>query len=343
MNRMDKDKIVVITQMDDAHADDVISTLQHTGHDPIRLNTDDLPMNATMSLSLERNNLSWEGSIEILTNGRAIDADAVRSIWWRRPAGFGLPTDLSEQEREFASDEIDAALRGLWASLDCYWISHPENIRQASWKVEQLQRAARLGFGIPRTLITTDPEQARAFYDSCDGQMIFKVLTDPFLGAPKMVQKHPDQSPPEPYHIGTTLITDSELDLLDAVRLTPCIFQEYVPKQLELRVTIIGDEIFGAAIHSQADERTSIDWRNYDADIPYHVAHLPTEVAERCLAFVRSYGLNFSSMDLILTPEEQYVFIENNPNGQFIFVEHRVPELGMTEALASCLKRGTSS
>src|SRR4051812_27405762 len=183
----------------------------------------------------------FSASIEILTNGRRIEAEQIRSVWWRRPAAFGLPADLSLQEREFATDEIDHMLRGLWASLDCYWLSHPERIRQASWKGEQLRRAARFGFEGPRTLITTDPDQARDFFAAVAGQMVFKVMTDPYLGAVTMSQKSP-QEYLEPYQAMTTLITESELDLLDSVRLVPCLFQEYVPKAVELRVTVIGDE-----------------------------------------------------------------------------------------------------
>jgi glutathione synthase/RimK-type ligase-like ATP-grasp enzyme len=339
---MDKSRIVIVTQIDDPHTDDVILALQEMGHEPVRLNTDDIPSNIVMSLGFENGDNNWRGSIKVLANGLVIEVDAIRSVWWRRPAEFGLPNDLSEQEREFASDEIDHALQGLWASLDCYWISHPDLIRRASWKGEQLRRAARLGFEVPRTLITTDPDEARAFYDVCDGRMIFKVMSDPFLGGPKAARKHPDL-PIEHYESSTTLVTESELTQLDTVRLVPCMFQEYVPKHLELRVTVIGDEIFAAEIHSQADERTSIDWRHYDVDIPYRAAALPVEVAERCLALVRSYGLNFSAIDLILTPDGRYVFVENNPNGQFIFVEKLVPELRMTEALATCLIRGANN
>ena len=120
----------------------------------------------------------------------------------------------------------------------------------------------------------------------------------------------------------------------------PCLFQEYVPKKLELRVTVIGDEIFAAEIHSQEHAETSVDWRNFDVDIPFRAVSLPPLVTERVLDFVKSYGLNFSAIDMIVTPDDRYVFIENNPNGQFIFVEDRVPELGMTDALAACLIRG---
>ena len=340
---MTRNQIVIVSNIEDPHTDEVLQVLQEMGHEPIRLNTNDIPFNTTMSLGWGKDMSAGNGSIIIRTNGRVIDTENIRSIWWRRPRAFRFPANFTEREREFAKDEIQHVLRGLWASLDCYWISYPEHIRQASWKGHQLQRAAQLGFDIPRTLITTDPQEARAFYDACDGRIVYKVLTDPYLGAPKIAEKHPDQPPPEAYGTRTTVITPSELALLDSVQSVPCLFQEYIPKRVELRVTVIGDEIFAAEIHSQTHDKTRIDWRHYDVDIPYQKATLPMEVAERCLALVKSYQLNFSAIDLILTPDERYVFLENNPNGQFIFVEERIPELRMTEALAACLIRGANS
>jgi len=287
------------------------------------------------------NDSPFEAKIDVLTSGRTMTADAVRSVWWRRPGSFGLPDDFSLREREFATDEIEHALRSMWASIDCYWMSEPECIRRASWKGEQLLRARRLGFRVPRTLVTTDPDEAQQFFYSCDKHMVFKVMTDHFLGAVKVLEKYPGEEI-ESYEAMTTLVTESDLDMLDSVRVSPCLFQEYVPKKLELRVTVIGEELFAAEIHSQENDETSVDWRNYDVDIPYRAAKLPGPVAERCLALVRSYGLNFSAIDLIVTPDDHYVFVENNPNGQFIFVEERVPELGMTDALAACLVRGAN-
>ncbi len=338
---MSKDQIVIVTQTDDPHTDEVILALERMGHEPVRLNTDEIPTDSLISMSWDNEGEPFQARIDVLTSGRTMDAGSVRSVWWRRPSFFGLPGDLSLQENEFATDEIDHALRSMWASLDCYWISEPERIRQASWKGEQLLRARRLGFEIPRTLVTTDPDQARDFFHSCGKQMIFKVMTDPFLGAAGVARRHPEEYF-EPYETPTTVVTEADLDLLDSVRIAPCLFQQQIPKKVELRVTVIGDEIFAAQIHSQDNERTAVDWRHYDVDIPYTVAALPADVADRCLALVKSYGLNFSAMDIIVTPDDRYVFVENNPNGQFIFIEDKVPELAMTDALAACLIRGAN-
>lgn len=338
-----QDQIVIVTRMDDPHADNVIIKLQETGHEVVRLNTDDIPENVSMSFVMGFSGTNWRGGIDILTNGRRIDVDEIKSVWWRRPGGFRLAPDFSAQEREFAREEIDHVLRGIWSTLDCYWISYPEHIRQASWKGTQLQRAAEFGFDVPRTLITSSPDDARAFYGECKEQMIYKVMTDPFLGAQKVAETEPEQISPEIYSASTTLISEAELALLESTRLVPCLFQEHLPKKSELRVTVIGDDVFAAEILSQEHEETRLDWRNYDIDVEFHRADLPVDVADRCFRLAKSYELNFSAMDLILTPDGRYVFLENNPNGQFIFVEDRVPELRMTDALAACLVRGANS
>jgi glutathione synthase/RimK-type ligase-like ATP-grasp enzyme len=167
-------------------------------------------------------------------------------------------------------------------------------------------------------------------------------MSTPFLGAVNTSQRHPGERI-QPYQSRTTLVTDDSLDMLDSVRAVPCLFQEHVPKKMDLRITVIGEKIFAAEIHSQQDEQTALDWRSFSVDIPYRAAELPGPVAEKCLALVRSYGLNFSAIDMIVTPDDRYVFVENNPNGQFIFVENKVPELAMTDELAACLVRGSNT
>lgn len=330
-------QIVIVTEELDLHTDAAILMLEKKGYEPVRLHTADIPLKSLMSFAL--NSTDWTGAIEV--NGRVIDFSNIRSVWWRRPAPYQLPSQLSNWERLFASKEIKHTLDGLWASLDCYWMSFPHNICLANWKLGQLKRAAKLGFEVPRTLITTEPAQVQAFYEECNGNIIYKVISDPYL-APNVVSYDSEEGL-TPLGVYTKLIGKAELAVLDTICLAPCQFQEYVSKQLELRVTVIGDEVFPVEIHSQAHENTRVDWRHYDVEIPYCKATLPVDVAERCLTLVKSYGLNFSAIDLILTPDGRYVFLENNPNGQFLWLEQMVPELRMMEALTACLIRGSNT
>ncbi len=282
---MTRDQIIIVTQRDDPHADDVIIALERMGCGAVRLNTDEIPESARISMRWEHDR-PFEATIDVLSSERKMSAGSVRSVWWRRPASFALPSSLSIRETEFATQEIDHALWSLWSSLDCYWVSEPARIRQASWKGEQLVRARRLGFEVPRTLVTTDPDAARQFFAACGNQMVFKVMSDPTLGAQSLYRQDPELQL-ESYDVMTTVVTEAELDMLDSVLIAPCLFQEYVPKKVELRVTVIGDEVFAAEIHSQEHEETSVDWRNLAVDIPFRAASLPPLVTERILSFDR--------------------------------------------------------
>lgn len=326
-----------MTNQDDIHADTVIRTLWGMGGEPVRLNTDEIPQHTMLSLEVADR---VEGSIELSFNGLVIDPERIRSVWWRRPEPFRLPDGLSEWEEEFAQRELEQAYRGLWSALDCYWMSHPDAIDRAQWKLGQLRCAADLGFEIPRTLVTSDPQRALDFHAECGGALVFKVMTGPFMAAERLIQRHPDAAQPEAVQTLTTLVGDAELAQIDSIRTVPALFQEHVAKRMELRVTVIGDDLFVAEIDSQADERTRLDFRADYGAIAMRPGTLPDDVAARCLALVRGYGLNYSAIDLILTPDGRYVFLESNPNGQFAFVEELVPELPLAEAVAACLYRG---
>lgn len=332
--------VVLVTEKTDYHADDVVRAMKKLGSEPIRVNADNIPQQT--EITLFHNRSLWNGGFVIKTNGRIVDINNIKSIWWRHAETYTFSEQLSEQEREFAKGELNHLLYGLWECVDAYWISHPRCIRNASWKLEQLKRATTLGLSVPKTLISSNPDEVRVFYESCQGKMIFKVMTDIFLGSYKQPRIN-EQGRLEVQGVHTTLITEELLENISSVMYLPCLFQEYIPKLFEYRVTIIGDDLFAAEIHSQAHMNTSIDWRHYDIQIPYRKGEMPISIQEKCMNLTKAYGLNFNTIDMIFTPEGEFVFLENNPNGQFIFIERMIPEFRMTEALASCLIRGSNA
>jgi glutathione synthase/RimK-type ligase-like ATP-grasp enzyme len=101
-------------------------------------------------------------------------------------------------------------------------------------------------------------------------------------------------------------------------------FQPYVEKAFELRVVVMGEKIFAAKMDSQADEASRIDWRGGNPD--HEIFELPAEVKAALHRLMDSFGLNFASLDMIVTPDDEYVFLELNPNGQWLWLEH---ELGL--------------
>jgi glutathione synthase/RimK-type ligase-like ATP-grasp enzyme len=89
-------------------------------------------------------------------------------------------------------------------------------------------------------------------------------------------------------------------------------------------VTVVDDHVFAAAIHSQECPATTVDWR---VDIPggatlrHEAVELEPHVAEACRQITGMLGLRYSAIDLIRTTEGGVVFLEVNPNGEWMWLE----------------------
>ena len=138
----------------------------------------------------------------------------------------------------------------------------------------------------------------------------------------------------------TLVVSTRDVGYAGALRRGPVIFQAYVPKRLELRVTVVGSAVFAAEIHSQHTRRTRHDWRRYDHyQTPLGRHALPDDVAGRCRRLVAELGLCYGAIDLILTPDGRYVFLEINPNGQYLWIEEATG-LPISDALCDLLMAG---
>ncbi|MBV1776483.1 hypothetical protein KSF73_12265 [Burkholderiaceae bacterium DAT-1] len=328
---MDRPHILIISNSMDLHADLVEIRLNALGAPTFRINLDCYPRDYRLNHAWMQHDMLR--TIRHLPSGHMINLDDVGAVWLRKSGEFAFTSDdLGAQEIAYARQEAEHALFGLLYTLDCYWMSHPLALRGAMWKGEQLQRAVRFGFLIPDTLVSNHPEAVVQFRSAIRGDMVFKALSSPHLGAesvPEDVQVNTG--------IGTTVVDDDMMTHIDAVAELPCHFQAYIPKAYELRVTVIGQHVFAAKILSQQDERTRIDCRDMHAEIPYEAYILPPALEQRCRDFVHSYKLQYGAIDLIVTPDGECVFLENNPVGQFLYIEELIPQFRMIDTLAHTL------
>jgi len=327
-------KVLIVTNSHDLHADLVAAKLEAGGQAPFRLNLDAFPRDYQICLWFADGVL--RGTIRHAGEAAWLDLGHVGAVWMRKPGDHAFASDdLSAQELAFARLETEHALFSLIYTLDCYWMSHPVALRGAQWKGEQLQRAARMGFRIPDSLITNVPDAVRRFRGDIAGDLVFKAMSSPMLAAERVAADQRTVG-----QLSTTIVDQAMMDNVEAVAEMPCHFQQYIPKQYELRVTVIGEQVFAAKIHSQDDERTAIDSRDMSAPIRYEAATLPAVLRQRCVDFVRSYDLAYGALDLIVTPDDDVVFLENNPVGQFLYIEQLIPEFKMTDAVADALVEG---
>ena len=301
--------VLIVTSGEDAHVGLVRPLLDAAGARCVVLDTDALGAGCAIHVRPRdgRLEVTFELAAELL-HGRDVGA-----VWWRRP---GLPLGpldgLAAGARRFAEQEWTRFVQGALRLLDCHWVSHPDAIRAAGYKLVQLARAADHGLRIPDTYAGASPAALRPLAAG-HGQIVAKVVGH---GPPIA-----DDSEPA-YRVPTQRFDAADLPADAAIAAAPAIYQGYVRKRRDVRVTVVGDTLHAATIHSQGTPVTEVDWRRADAyTLPHARARLPDAVAERCLALTHAFGLRFAAIDLILTPDGEYVFLELNPNGQWGWIQ----------------------
>lgn len=318
--------ILILTHKIDLCADLAIPKLQERGHSAIRVNIEDYPLDITLTYYLNE-----EPSPHLTVYGKTYDLSAVKSVWYRVPFEYSA--------RRWAEDYqlthfIESSCNHLWYPLElflnCFWLDRPLAVVRASYKLHQLETASRVGLRIPRTCVTNNPGVVRRFYDSVNGNMAVKTVCGGGIHAENKV-----------YVVYTNVVSASDMGNIESVRECPCQFQEYVQKQFELRVIVVGNKTFAVEIHSQQSEKTKHDWRHYDLENVAHRHHeLPTDIHARCIALTRSLGLNYGAIDMIVTPDGEYVFLEINPTGQYQWLE-ALTGLPITDSIVEALICGT--
>lgn len=319
--------IVIVTNREDYTADYLILELQRRQIDYVRFNVEDFPQHARIAWSLRGGKL--DGYFEFPK--RRVDFSEIKSIWYRRPVPPVPSSGITDSTNfEFAATESQAALDGLWRSLDCFWVSHPDNLRRAEIKLYQLKVATGLGFEIPATIVTNDPTEARSFYQDQVGSVIYKPLQRSRLIRGDDVSL-----------IYSNPVGPQDFESLDRVLYAPVLLQKYVPKDVEIRATVIGGQVLTVEIHSQDIPESRHDWRRGDTASLRHQAHqLPKDTEAKCVTLVDTLGLAFGAIDLIKTPDGEYVFLEINPNGQWAWIQQLCPEIPLRETLVDLLVRG---
>jgi glutathione synthase/RimK-type ligase-like ATP-grasp enzyme len=311
--------ILIISSPEDVHAQAVADELRRMGRPERLLNLADFPLKMSLTAWLDDRRSDFRLTFP---DGTRLAMDEVTAVWWRRPQAFGFPPEIKDPaHRHFAQSEASTAFQGMYQASSALWVNDVVRDAAAAHKPWQLKLAREADLAIPETLITNDPEEARAFWQRYPGDVIYK----PFL---------------QTYHAWreTRRIRSEEEALADAVRLTPVLFQRFVPAVCDLRVTVIGERIFAAAARA---EEYDVDIR-FNLGAQYRPHKLPVEVEEKLFQLMRRLGLEYGAVDFRLTPEGEYVFLEVNPAGQFLYIE-KATEQPIARAFAEHLARGAAT
>ena len=317
------DVVLVVTEPMDPHADQVIRKLNDLEVPVFRLHTEEFPL-GDVRVSVRP---SADGLVgDVSAGGRTFRTTDLRAAWYRRPRPPWLRGTLPAGMVRFVSTQARATLAALWQAIpENRWVASPAALLRADVKALQLVHAARAGLAIPDTLITNDPARARGFRAGQAGGCC----------AAKALQVEVTNSADGYRTPFTAVWADDAIAEDRSIEMSPTIYQEYLEKLVELRCVVMGDEIYCAEMDTQSRPATRLDSR-LDPDIPMRPHRLPPEVEAAVARLVASFGIRTASMDLVLRPDGRYVFLDLNPNGQWLWIEERAG-LPLSDAMARLL------
>ena len=290
--------ILVVSVADDLHANVILGKLAERGYKKSHLIASDL-IASSQSISM---NITGDGNDGFLVEGgRRISLREAKVLWLRRPRAVQhLDTSLhTEKSRELINNDCRVGLNGLITStFRGKWISAPAATQQASDKVFQLLAASSGGFRIPATLVSQNRDEVVEFYERHGRNIVVKTLAgtnNDFLL--------------------TRQLSDPRSIAADSFNVCPAIYQENIPGSDHIRLNVFGDRSLAALIRS-----TKLDWRP-DLRVPVTAWPVPAELHRKARGVLDNLDLEMGAIDLKITPSGELVWLEVNPQGQFLFLD----------------------
>ncbi|KFN42542.1 MvdC/MvdD family ATP grasp protein [Arenimonas oryziterrae] len=328
-------RTLIVADPWDIHARAVAWGLESAGEDSVVLYTHDFPQKSAISLHFdsETTRSGADDAVEFscARNYRAMTLEDADAIWLRRWYQPIASPDLHPADSRFSQAESGEFMRATMHMLDereRFWVNPLQAKLRADRKPVQLLNAKAVGLRIPKTLFSNDPEQIRGFFRQHGGRAIYKPLTAACWVAEEKV-----------HATFTSVLTEDLLRNDASLSNAPGIYQEFLDKAYELRITVIGRSVFAARLDSQKDGFYLTDWRanQLDNEIQCDVYALPPEIEAKCLALMTRLGLVFGCIDIVVTPAGEYVFLEVNEMGQFIWLEDMNPGLPLLDCFVKFL------
>jgi glutathione synthase/RimK-type ligase-like ATP-grasp enzyme len=327
---LDKMNILVATIYGDLHAVAVDIALSKQGHSITRWFPALLPTSGSISFSIKMGCMKTRlGLLPDLESSRSFDH---YDVLWNRRVGIPITKHLplSEADKEPAKSDlyrtVSSYLRHIsqtTVAINCF-----DAARIAEDKIHQLSIACKAGLRTPETLLSNNPEDIHRFLLQTDSTYICKPLF------PIVWQ----QAGGQVAMAMTSRLQTDDLPADEILQAGPMILQKEVKKAHEIRVTCMGGFLHAVRLNSQINQSSSLDWRAVNPSLlKMEETILPTKLADQCLEILAGLNLHFGCIDLIVDPSGEYIFLEVNQMGEFLWIEKFSRNIPMLDHFCSFL------
>ncbi len=237
----------------------------------------------------------------------------------RRPLDYLTSlTDTRINSNIYRAREYREIVFSLFSDQNSTWINHPDVLQVSSKKILQLQFTSVQQFPSPASIITNEIEELRAFCDSHHS----------VIGKPLASHKSYNEKNIFTTEVDVTLIGQKQLEIC------PVLFQEKIHKTKDIRVTVIGQKMFGAQTVFHKNDH--IDWRFEQNNRKWSYWSPTSTVEQFIIKFMEHFNLRFAAFDFVEDVNRQVLFLEANPNGQWLWIQKETQQ-DIADAIAEYL------
>lgn len=293
----------------------VIEYLNRYGSDFKKINENDFAQLKCLEFSNDSANVILE------YGSHQIDVNAIDVYWYRR-GEVRMTAEYFESDlgtvpaiglNNYLLSEYKILLKAINRVLENIPIKIGAFTKSQLDKFDQMSAAKNSGLEVPSSYIFTQKKELVQLIER-SGRVATKGVHKTFSE-----EGHDGRR----YFMYTSIVSEADLKTIPD-KFFPTLFQNYVEKKYELRIFFVHDQYFPMAIFSQSNPKTKTDFRNYDFGEPNRTVPvlLPEEIMYKLKATMALLTIDTGSIDMIVTPDNRYVFLEVNPDGQFGMVSH---------------------
>lgn len=315
--------ILILSDVNDAHADAVQKELESLHEQYIRFN---LNKDALLETYVEYNS---EGEWLIKTPNAVFSTASISSVWNRRTYVELLLEESLDDSADFKiwKNEWNKTLLGFYNSIvHKPWLNFYRNSQLAENKYIQMNLAKKLGFSMPEIIVSNEKDKLMNFA-SKHGNVALKLMHQDFYKSSSAT------------FLGMYVnkLTVDDLKDFQAKEENPITLQKYIDKSFEVRYTVVENEHFVCKIDSQSSTIANSDWRRYDlAHTPHSIIEPPINIKEQVTVLMKELNLYYGALDFIVDKKGNWIFLEINPMGQYLWIEH-LTGLKISQAVARWL------
>lgn len=300
--------ILILTDTDEPTTDLVIDWLLFFRKSFVRISNED-------KIELDRiffDNSKLEAIFTIYKKSlkqKILDTRNIKSYWYRRSNLSIKVDDIKSSDENIKEILFNLKKEEKIASIKIlnHILNSKKNINSFEdnyiLKVIELETALSVGLKIPDTFICKNKSDFTFFNNKHKG----KIITKSIDSNTSFYRYN--------YHSYTAKVNEKNVPPIFSLSL----LQKEISKFVELRIFVLNKEFFSSAIFSQLDRNTQTDLKNHNVKKPNRIVpfKLPNEIKKKLTLLMQKLKINSGSIDMIITKNLEYVFLEINPIGQF--------------------------